>query len=270
MYGTSYCTLLPYVLFVNVLPVSSFSPFSSTESQTQRGQKANMLSGHYPWKYPTINRSINFPVFNQYLQLLCTVTFWEKLSMHPMRKPFHKTLQVRCQATILLMLPVLRGTSSLLWNWVATHIHTTKWDGQDPGRRGKINKNLKLFIRLSLASCPALSRSLPTRALGQKVDTNRCSWPDEATPRSNLGAKGLVLPTESWTKAPCPARQDTAFLTWETPCFLLNGMKGSSLLQPVRSTKTTNDGDVGHLHAPQQTRERMKVAKMCKCSRYKI
>lgn len=98
---------------------------------------------------------------------------------------------------------------------------------------------------------------------GEKIDTSSCSWSEDAMSQSNSGAKGSVLPTESWSKATCPARQNTASLTWDSPRFLLSGMKGSSLLQLVRGTKTTDDnGDVGHLHPPQQTRERMKVAKV--------
>lgn len=46
--------------------------------------------------------------------------------------------------------------------------------------------------------------------------------------------------------------------TWDTPRFLLSSMKGSSLLRLVRGTMTTDDGDVCHLHPPQQAKRRTK------------
>lgn len=138
MYGTSHCTILPYMLFVNVLPVSSFSPFSST-SQTQRGQKANVLLGHMPWKYLTMNRLVNFPVFNCYLQLLRTIIFWEKLGMCPMGKPLHKTLQVEGQATLCWCFPSWGGQASLLWNWVSNS-HSYHQVGRPRSRQNRKEK----------------------------------------------------------------------------------------------------------------------------------
>lgn len=135
----------------------------------------------------------------------------------------------------LLMLPVLTGTSrSALELSSNSHLyHQVGWPRPEQNMKDKQEPET-VFIQLSWVLCPALSRSLPTRALGQKIGTSRCSWPEEGTAQSNSGAKGLMLPTESWTKATCPARQDTASLTWDTPRFLLNGRKGSSLLQLVR------------------------------------
>lgn len=50
---------------------------------------------HTPWKYPITNRLLNFPLLNQDLQLLYTITFWEKLRMCSTGKPFCK--HCRCK-----------------------------------------------------------------------------------------------------------------------------------------------------------------------------
>lgn len=84
---------------------------------------------------------------------------------------------------------------------------------------GKKNESETVFVRPCWASHPGLSRSLQIRALGEKADTSSCPWPVETTSPSSSGAKGPMLPIDTWTKAICPAKQGTApTISFWTPC----------------------------------------------------